>query len=197
MLNVIVHLGSATPFSSRVGPHAPARRACLSAPSPLSLPPEPAHQRQRAAVRIAARARAASRSRPAGTRSGRHPPVGARPHDRPRIVWHPHARAPLPALPSFSPLCRAADRAVQTHHPSRAPPPSPPFPRPDCCLWLPEAFPSRRILLSIAAVFPLHGECPPSFAIPKLELILSSPFHTGAAGPHTRRRCPSELPPRR
>jgi hypothetical protein len=59
-----------------------------------------------------------------------------------------------------------------------------------------EASPSRWILLTTAAVFPLSGERPPSFATPKLELILSSPFHTGAAGPHTRRRRASELPPR-
>jgi hypothetical protein len=57
--------------------------------------------------------------------------------------------------------------------------------------------PSCRILPSAAAVFPLSGERPLSFAIPKLELNLSSPFHTGAAGPHTCRRRPSELPPHR
>jgi hypothetical protein len=52
--------------------------------------------------------------------------------------------------------------------PSRAPPPSPPFPRPYRRLRPPEASPSRRILPSAATVFPLSGECPPSFAIPRI-----------------------------
>jgi hypothetical protein len=51
-------------------------------------------------------------------------------------------------------------------------------------------------LPSAAAVFLLFSERPPSFDIPKLELILSFPFHTGATRPHTRRHRPSELPPR-
>jgi hypothetical protein len=74
------------------------------------------------------------------------------------------------------------------------PPPYPPFPCLDCCFRQPEASLSCRILPSAAAVFPLSGERPPSFAVPKLELILSSPFHTSAVGPHThRRRCPEPL----
>jgi hypothetical protein len=43
--------------------------------------------------------------------------------------------------------------------------------------------PSRQISSSAAAIFPLSGERPPSFAIPKLELTQSSPSRTGAAGP--------------
>jgi hypothetical protein len=71
------------------------------------------------------------------------------------------------------------------------------FPRSDRCLRPPKAPPSRRILLSATIFFPLSGERPLSFTISKLELILSYPFHTGAAGPHTRHRRPSDLPPRR
>jgi hypothetical protein len=83
------------------------------------------------------------------------------------------------------PLVRSPVTNSSLGPPSRASPPSPPFPHPDRCLRPPEASPSHRILPSAAAVFPLSGERPSSFAIPKLELILSSPFHTDATGPHT------------
>jgi hypothetical protein len=137
---------------------------------------------------------------------------GLGPMTAPHHVAPPRPDPPPPLL-CFFPLSRATDRARSktrpTHHSStpssltllcpssRAPPPSPPISCSDHCPRPREASPSRRILPSVATVFPLSGERPPSLAIPKLKLILSSPFHTGAAGPHTHHRRPSELPPRR
>jgi hypothetical protein len=137
------------PVSSRAGPCALVCRARLSAPSPLSLPPGPARQCQRAT----------SGSRPAGTWSGRRLSVGARPHDRPRATWHPPRPDPSPLLfpsqPRHRPSSLKSTADPPPVHslvtdptpppPSRAPPPSPPFPRPDRCLRPPEASPSRRI----------------------------------------------------
>jgi hypothetical protein len=201
MLNVTVHLGPAIPFSSRAGPRAPLRS--LLALTATGARPAPLSEQQRGARRP-------GHGRLEHCRGAAHR-SGPGPHDRPHATWHPHGRTPPPLL-SFFPPSRAADRARSktrpTRHlstpssltplwpPSRAPPPSPLFPRPDRCLWPPKASPSRWILPSTTAVIPLSGERPPSFALSKLKLILSSPFHTGVAGPHTRRRRPSELPPR-
>jgi hypothetical protein len=209
MLNVTIHLGSPTPFSSRTGPRAPARH---STPAPFSLPPGPTHQ---CPARLCPNSdappmRAAFGSRLVGTRSRRRLPVGARPHDCPRATWHPHGRTPplsppfpLSAAPPIEPFeHNRTSRPLSRHQLLSGPPlkhrlPLHCFPCPYRCLRPPEASPSRRILPSAAAVFPLSGEHSLSFAIPKLELTLSSPFHTSAAGPPTRRRRPSELPPRR
>jgi hypothetical protein len=182
MLNVTIHLGSATPFSSRAGPRAPACHERLSAPAPLSLPlgPTRLHLARPGHGRVAAR------------RSGPGPTTAPAPRGTPT------AGPPLSSLFSLTatPLVHSLV-TDPTPPPSRAPPPSPPFPRPYRCLRPPEASPSPQILPSAAAVFPLSSERSLSFAIPKLELNLSSPFHTGAAGPHTRRHRPSELPPHR
>jgi hypothetical protein len=168
MPNVTVHLGSTTPFSSRAGPSAPARHSCLSAPSPLSLPPSPAPQRQRVAVRTATCARA----RHVRVTAGRDT-VGARPHNRPHAAWHPHGRTPLLLSSPFPSQSRRRPSSLQKarHRPrsapsSQAPPPSPPFSRPYRRLRPLEASPSHWILASVAAAFPLSGERPPGFAIP-------------------------------
>jgi hypothetical protein len=80
MKNLTVHLGSATPFSSRASPRPPVRHSRLPA-----LPATGAHphrgQRRRCLNNDAPPARATSGSRPTGTRSGRRLSVGARPHD--------------------------------------------------------------------------------------------------------------------
>jgi hypothetical protein len=105
--------------------------------------------------------------------------VGARPHDR---IPHssPFSLSAAPPTERAQKHGRPATRPLPRHRPrsgprSRAPPPSPPFLRLDRFLRPTEASPSRRILPSAIAVFPLSGERPPSFAILKLELILSSP----------------------
>jgi hypothetical protein len=124
MLNVTIHLGSATPFSCRAGPRAPVHRAHLSAPALLSLPPGPARQRPASLCPNSDTppARAASVSRPAGTRSGRHPPVRARPQERPRAAWHPHGRTPLLSAPfplSAAPPTEPFERDRTSHPLSR------------------------------------------------------------------------------
>jgi hypothetical protein len=219
MLNDTIHLGSATPFSCRAGPRAPARRARLSAPALLSLPPGPARQRPASLCPNSDTppARATSGSRPVGTRSGRHPPVRARPQDRPRAAWHltagpPYSPLLFPSLPRRRPSRSNVTEPLvhfpvtnSSPAPSQAPPPSPLLLCPYRYLRPPEASPSRQILLSAAAIFPLSGERPPSFAIPKLELTLSSPSapvlqdpspvvaaHRSSL-PASERRCPEPL----
>jgi hypothetical protein len=152
MQNLTVHLGSATPFSSRAGPRAPVCQTHLPSLAATGARPR---WHQRTAVRTATcrpRAPRPGHGRPghdrgAACRSGPGPTMP------PRATWHSRGRTP----PS----------------------------------------PSRQISSSAAAIFPLSGERPPSFIIPKLELTPSSPSRTGAAGPLSARRRPPEPPCRR
>jgi hypothetical protein len=118
MLNVTIHLGSATPFSSRAGPRAPACHERLSAPAPLSLPlgPTRLHLARLCANSDAPPARVAP-----GSRSGCRPPVGARPHDRPRTTWHPHGRTPFSS--PFSLSATPSTELAQKHGRPRSAPP--------------------------------------------------------------------------
>jgi hypothetical protein len=118
MQNLTVHLGSATPLSSRAGPRAPAlsttpidrpaplvsgttaRHCVVAHPSGASLP--------RSVRPARARAAHVARERLTQAAVGRRPPVGARPHGTPA----PTPRTPH-FLPPLSPLlrCRRAARS--------------------------------------------------------------------------------------
>jgi hypothetical protein len=122
MQNLTVHLGSATPFSSRAGPHAP---ALSTAPADRPAPPvsdtaarhcaaaHPLSASLPRSVRPAcARVVHVARERCARAAAGRRPPIGARPHGTPAPCGTPHARDPH-FFPPLSPLprCRRAARS--------------------------------------------------------------------------------------
>jgi hypothetical protein len=129
------------------------------------------------------------------------PPVG-RGHAPCRVApatagHHPHLSSPFPSQSrrrpsSFKNMVDPLVRSLVTD-----PAPSPPLSRPYRRLRPPRPLSHVGFCRAPPLSSPLSSERPPSFAIPKLELILSFPFHTGDAGPHTRRRRPSELPPHR
>jgi hypothetical protein len=213
-----------TLFSSRAGHMSPrATRASLSRcptgpacqrhrrPTLLLRPTRQPHPSR--SVRPAARARHTSRApaRRFRATTGRAPLTGRQ--GPPLLVPLPPrvgrvARPPLRFFPSPAPLKRAPRRpsaeffspARRLSHPSM----------PECRTCFPtdpasasSAFLHRRPLPRVGFCrapplsFPSPVSAPPSFAIPELELNLSFPFHTGAAGPLHARRRPPEQPRRR
>jgi hypothetical protein len=214
MQNPTVHLGSATPLSSRAGPRAPVlstaptdrlappasgtttRYCAVAHPSAPSLP--------RSVRPACARVVHVARERHARAAAGRRPLVGTSPHG-----------TPTPGTPTFSllfPLCRAAAEPLA--------------PRSRCSTRPPIPTPLRLLLSSARASPPLpapgppppatgsplsladSGQAPPPSATP---LVSSSPscqspiFFVNpslprlsrAAGLHHPRRRPPEPPPRR
>jgi hypothetical protein len=102
MQNHTVHLGSATLFSSRAGPRAPAHHSCLPDLAATRARPR---RRQRVALRTATRR---PRAPPPGHGRGTARRSGPGPMTPSRIAWHSRRRTP--PLPLVFPLCRSADR---------------------------------------------------------------------------------------
>jgi hypothetical protein len=206
MLNITVPPGPAHSAFIRAGPCTPTPR---SSHSLSRRQPGPVRQlRRRATAETEVRRPRMPRAAAVGWDTVGMPPAGRSQAPRaPRGT--PTARPPrspllFPSLPrrrpSRSNVTEPLTRSLVTNSsplPSQAPPLSPPFPHLYRHLRPPEASPSRQILPSATAVFSLFGERPPSSVIPKLELNLSSPFHTGAARPLHARRRPPEQPSRR
>jgi hypothetical protein len=218
MQNITVHLGSATPLSSRAGPCAPtlstapadrpappvsgtATRHCAAAH--LSAPSLPALSGRHA--RGSRRPRAPRSSRCRGTPTGR----GQAPR-HPRAAWHPHARDPHLFPPLFPlPRCRRATRSSLALLHS--------FPRPHSSLTPSLERPSfpttprtqtatsghrqpplpRGFRPSTAAVRHSPVSSSPSYQSPKFLTNPSLPRLSQAAGLHHPHRRPLEPPPHR
>jgi hypothetical protein len=193
MPNVTVHLGSTTLFSSRAGPCAPARHSRLSAPSPLSLPPGPAHVSASAPRPGHGRL---GHGRGAARRSGLGPMTAPVPRGTP--TEGPHSPLLFPSQPRRRPSSlqkhgRPATRPLPHHRPRSGPPL-------ERCLP-PHRFRARTAASGHRRPLPHVGFCraPPlsspspvsalrASPFPELELNLSFPFHTGAIGPLPARR---------
>jgi hypothetical protein len=132
MQNLTVHLGSATPLSSRAGPRMP---ALSTAPADRPAPPvsgiavwhyAAAHPSDASLSRSVRPARACGARRPRAPCLGRcwAPSSGWGQAPRhPRAAWHPHARDPH-LFPPLSPLprcCRAARSPLTLLHSSSRP----------------------------------------------------------------------------
>jgi hypothetical protein len=200
MQNLTVHLGSATPLSSRAGPRAP---TLSTAPADRPAPPVSGTTAQHYAVAHLsvpslpalygwhARAAHIVRERHARAAAGRKPPEGARPQGTPVPCGTPTPGPPphlFPPLFSF-PLCRADDRAAQVR-PRRLILPSPLLsdpssrapelphrsPHPDRHLRPPAAPSPSRIPAEHRRRPPLPGELLPELPIPEISCKSLTPL---------------------
>jgi hypothetical protein len=175
MQNFTVHMGSATPLSSRASPRVPA----LST-APADRPASPVSD---TAARHCAAAHPSAPSLPAQCRAraaaGRRPPIGGRPHGTPAPhgTPPPHAQDPH-FFPPLSPLlrCRRAARAAPLVLPSpllfdpssRAPELPHRSPHLDRHLRPPAAPSPSRISAKHCRRPPLPGELLPELPIPEI-----------------------------
>jgi hypothetical protein len=187
MQNLTVHLGSATPLSSRAGPCAPA----LSTASA---------DRSASPVSGARRPRAPRLGRCWAPSSGR----GQAPR-HPHATWHPH----LSLLFSLLPRCRRATRSplALLHlssclHSSLTPPlerpslPTAPYTWTAASIYRQPTLPCG-FRPSTAAVRHSPVSSSPSCQSLHFLTIFSPPCLSSAARPHTHRRHPPEPPPHR
>jgi hypothetical protein len=215
MQNLTIHLGSATPLSSRAGPRAPApadkpappvsgttAQHCVAAhPSAPSLPALSGRH---------ARATHVARERRARAAAGQRLPVGARPHGTPAPCGTPPPRLGPPPFPSSFP---SAALPTSRSLPARAAPLVPPSlllsdpssqvpelphrsPHLDRRLRPPAAPLPRGFRPSTAAVRHSPVSSSPSYQSPKFLADPSVPHLSRATGLHHPCRRPPEPPPR-